>query len=242
MTRASSARALALAALAAVSLPRAARASKADAFEGKIQPVSGQLYQKAGRFELTAGGALSFNDAFFSKRFGGVKLGYHVSEYLSVHGYLEGGQAVATDSTVKCTRTGGCTPATSQELYRVPGRIASIAGGEVQFSPVYGKLNLFGEKVGHFDLSAMAGPDWITHDQLNDLAATTAPPRVTTIGGHVGLGARVFLGEAFALRLEVKDYVYRVTVPVDQGRKALQNQLFAEIGLSLFFPFHNRAQ
>ena len=61
--------ALALAVLVASALfPRAAAASKADAFEGKIQPVSGQLYRKAGRLELTAGGDLSLNDAFFQKR------------------------------------------------------------------------------------------------------------------------------------------------------------------------------
>lgn len=243
MTRAPALRALAVAAaLAAAALPRAARASKADAFEGKIEPVSGQLYRKAGRFELTLGGGLSFNDAFFSKRFAGVQLGYHLTEFLSVHGFFFGGAAVPTDSTTLCSRAGGCTDATSDQLYRVPGRIRSIVGAEVQFSPLYGKLNLFAEKVAHFDLSVMAGPDWITHDQLVDIGVTTIPPKATTLGGHVGLGARVFLSQALAVRLEVKDYVYAVTVPVNQGRKDLQNQLFTELGLSVFFPFSNRAQ
>jgi len=44
----------ALAAVLAVALlPSPASASKADAFEGKIQPITGKLFQKAGRFELT---------------------------------------------------------------------------------------------------------------------------------------------------------------------------------------------
>ena len=47
-------RALALLLAALLLAPAAARAAnKADAFEGKIRPVSGQLYGKAGRFELT---------------------------------------------------------------------------------------------------------------------------------------------------------------------------------------------
>jgi outer membrane beta-barrel protein len=232
----------AAAALAAAALPCAARASKADAFEGKIQPVSGQLYRKAGRVELTLGGALSFNDAFFSKRFGSAKLGYHLSESVSVHGFWQGGQAVATDSTMLCNRNTGCTDASQEQLYRVPGRISSIVGGEVQFSPFYGKLNLLGEKVAHFDLSVMLGPDWITHDRLVDVGVTTAPGKTTSLGGHVGLGARLFFSQAIALRLEVKDYVYQVTVPVDQNRKDIQNQLFAEMGVSVFFPFRNREQ
>ena len=74
--------------VAAALLPSPAAASKADAFAGKIQPVSGQLYRKAGRFELTLGGAMSLNDAFFNKYLGDVKLGYHLFDWLavSVHG------------------------------------------------------------------------------------------------------------------------------------------------------------
>ena len=51
----------------------AAAQSKSDAFAGKIPPVSGQLYRKAGRFEVTATGNLSLNDAFFTKYFGGAE-------------------------------------------------------------------------------------------------------------------------------------------------------------------------
>ena len=51
--------------------------------------------------------------------------------------------------------------------------------------------------------------------------------------------------QPFALRLELKDYVYGVTVPngVDGLKsKDIQNQVFAELGVSVFFPFNNRRQ
>ena len=68
----------------------------------------------------------------------------------------------------------------------------------------------------------------------------------STVGGHLGLGFRLFLTQAVALRVEFKDYVYMVEVPNwQEGGKArsdLQNQLFTEVGLSVFFPFHNRPQ
>lgn len=241
--------ALALAVLVASALfPRAAAASKADAFEGKIQPVSGQLYRKAGRLELTAGGDLSLNDAFFQKRFGDVKLGYHFTESLSVSLHGAYGAAVATNSTTVCPTGESCRPASEAQLRQVPGRIDGILGVEVAWSPIYGKLNTFSEKVAHIDLSLLGGADWILHDEVLstfDAAAGVEPEALRTLGFHVGIGARIFLSETFAVRLDLKDYVYGVTVPNgEDGTRSddIQNQLFAELGVSVFFPFSNRRQ
>lgn len=244
----------ALAALAILAAPRAAPAqSKSDAFAGKIPPVAGQLYQKKGRVELTATGNLSLNDAFFNKYFGGAKLGYHFTEYLSVSAGVATGATSQTGSAVVCPSNGGCGDAGEEQLWQVPGDLKLVTGLELAWSPIYGKLNLFAERVAHFDLSIMAGADWIRHAELVDgpqalrlAEAGQAPGDTSTVGGHLGLGFRLFLTQAVALRVEFKDYVYMVEVPNwQEGGKArsdLQNQLFTEIGLSVFFPFHNRPQ
>ena len=241
---------LALALAGAAAAPRPAAAGKADAFAGKVQPVSGQLYAKRGRLELTPTFNLSLNDAFFSKKLGGVKLGYHVFEWLSVSGQyaLTLGDPSPTGSAVICPPNEGCREADQASLYQVPGAIESIAGGEVAFTPVYGKLNLFAEAVAHVDMSILAGVDYITYRQVlsaQDAEAGVVPGSESTIGGHLGLGMRVFFTQAFALRLEVKDYLYAVDVPnvVSDGgsSKDLQNQIVAELGVSVFFPFRNRA-
>jgi outer membrane beta-barrel protein len=248
MTRRDTTRALALAALAAslaVASPAAAQ-SKADAFAGKIPPVSGQLFRKAGRFELTPTGDLSLNDAFYRKLFGGLKLGYHFNETWSLSVQAATGTARHTGSAVVCPQNSGCVPATDAMLAQVPGRIRALAGVELGFSPVYGKLNVFGERVAHFDLSILLGLDAIQHDQVLDsqaaaaLAPGASPPKQLGYGGHVGLGARLFLLEWLALRLEVKDYVYAVDVPNGAVGQDLQNQLFTELGLSFFLPLRNR--
>ena len=236
------------AALTAALLPRAASASKADAFEGKIQPISGKLFQKAGRLELTAGGGLSLNDAFFQKRLGDVKVGWHFTDalYLGLHGAF--GVAVPTNSTTVCPTGEGCRPATDAQLYQVPGRIRAIAGIEGAWTPIYGKLNTFSEKVAHIDLSVLAGADFVMHDEvLSGLAAEAGqmPDALRTIGFHAGIGVRLFLSETFAIRFDLKDYVYGVTVPngANGGRSAdVQNQIFAELGVSVFFPIANRRQ
>ncbi|MFT3914834.1 MAG: outer membrane beta-barrel domain-containing protein [Anaeromyxobacteraceae bacterium] len=230
--------------LAAVALAPEARAqSKADAFAGRIPPVSGQLYEKAGRFEATLSGNLSLNDAFFTKYFGGVKLGYHVSEFLSVSAQAAAGITRATGSTTLCPANSGCRDATPYELYQVPGDLKAVYGLEVAWSPVYGKLNAFSEQVTHFDLSILAGGDLVSYREVISAARATElrdaggePAVARTFGGHLGLGVRAFVTPWMALRLEVKDYLFRVQVPNGGTDKKLQSQLFTELGASFFFP------
>ncbi len=237
--------ALALAALPAL----AAAQSKSDAFAGKIPPVSGQLFRTAGRLELTLGGAMSLNDAFFTKYFGTAKLSYHVGEFWTAGAYVSGGTAAQTGSAVLCSSSTGCENAGRSQLWQVPGRVDMILGLEAGWTPVYAKLNVMSEQVGHFDLSILAGPDLIFHDKVvsaQEAAALAAsggsPGSESTVGGHVGLAARLFFTQAVALRLEVKDYVYGVKVPNNPSLGTdWQNQLFTEVGVSVFFPTRNRA-
>ncbi len=229
--------ALSCAAALACAAPVVARGSAADAFENKIKPVSGQLNTKAGKIELTLTAAqISMMDAFFSKYMIGAKLGYHLNEYWSVAATgVYGLSNSATGSTNVCKGNVGCQPATQAQLDQVPGQIRWIAGAEVAFSPVYGKLNLFAEKAIHFDLSLLAGADLVTYRDVID--ATQAANGVTpgdarTVGGHLGVGSRIFLGRMVALRLELRDVLYSVSA-LPTGK--LQSQLFAEAGLSFFF-------
>jgi outer membrane beta-barrel protein len=234
--------ALVVAALAAAAVPGAARAqSKSDAFAGKIPPVSGQLYRKAGRFELT----------FFTKYFGGAKLGYHFTDYFSMSAQVAGGTTAKAGSAVVCDSIGGCESASKEALWQVPGNLRLVTGLEAAWSPVYGKLNLAAEHVAHFDLSLLVGGDMITYDKVvsatdaaNLAAAGQSPGSASTFGGHVGLGFRIFFSEWLAARVEFKDYIYAVPVPNWQEnggpRKDVQNQLFTELGLSVFFPLSNR--
>ncbi len=152
-----------------------------------------------------------------------------------------------------CPSNGGLRRRHQQQLWQVPGDLKMVTGLEVAWTPIYGKLNLFSEQVAHFDLSVLAGGDWISHQEV--VSATRAaelltlgqePGTKSTIGGHVGLGVRLFFTEAIAARVEFKDYIYKVDVPNwQEGGKArsdVQNQLFTELGVSVFFPFHNRPQ
>jgi outer membrane beta-barrel protein len=246
-----------LAALAAVTAPAPAAAqSKSDAFAGKVPPVAGQLYRKDGRLELTLSGNLSVNDAFWSKYFAGVKLGYHLTEFWSISGQYATGASRPSGSAVTCPSGEGCRDATDQQMWQVPGKVDRIVGLEVAWSPIYGKLNVASERVAHFDVSLLAGGDWITYrtvvssgEAAQDVIDGTTPGSTSTYGGHVGLGVRLFLTEWMAARLEVKDYIYVVAVPEWKdgqrtgatGATLLQNQIFTELGFSFFLPMQNRS-
>ncbi len=224
------------AALAALA-PCAARGSAADVFENKVKPVSGQLNQKSGKLELTLpSGALSLNDAFFTKYMAGAKVGYHFNEYFSAALTGAYGASTTTGSTSVCPVNQGCRPASNAQLYQVPGDLKWLAGAELAFSPLYGKLNLFAEKAIHFDLSIMGGADLVGYRDVLTSAQATAgqtPGDASSPGGHLGLGARIFLARFMALRLELRDVLYSVS-KLDRGK--LQTQLFAEAGLSFFIP------
>ncbi|BDG08687.1 outer membrane beta-barrel domain-containing protein [Anaeromyxobacter paludicola] len=232
-------RPIALLAAALALAPAAARASAADAFENRIPPVAGQLYGKAGRFELSPIAQVSLNDAFFSKYLFGLRGGYHFSELLGLSASFATGPSVATGSTNVCRSNAGCRSATDAELFQVPGHVNWLAGLELEVSPIYGKLNLFAEQVIHFDFSLLAGGDVVAYRRVLDAtaagtaaAAGATPPTDSAMGGHLGLGARVFLGRSVALRLELKDYLYRIPLA---GRTDTQSQLLTELGLSFFF-------
>ena len=181
-------------------------------------------------------------------------MAYHFTEFLSVGASYAMAATSATGSSVVCPANQGCHPASKAQLWQVPGAIRSLAGLEVAWAPVYGKLNLAAEQVLHFDLALLAGPDFITHDEVlaRDAADALAlaggkPGSKSAIGGHAGLGVRIFLNRFMALRFDVKDYVYAVKIPnwvegVDnRPRNDLQNQLFFELGLSFFFPTSPRS-
>jgi len=231
----------AAAALAAV--PAAARGSEADAFENKIEPISGQLYGKARRFEIEPLLALSLDDAFYVKYFGGVRLGYHLSDSWSVAVTGQAGASQANSSTTLCTPSQGCTNASAQQLWEVPGNLKWIGGVEVLFSPVYGKVNVLGSSVLHLDFSIIAGVDWIESQAVltpnqaaADYSSGGGPGNTGAPGVHLGLGTHVFFASFAAAALELKDYVYFADVNTGSATQAskLQNQIFLELGISFF--------
>ena len=214
-----------------------ARASLAD----KIPPVSGNLFFRKGRFEITPAIGISLGDAFFQKYAFGLMLSYHLLESLAIgiHGsYLlnTAGSAVST-----CNDTGACSSPTMDQLTKgasVPGHIQMLAGLDLAWTPFYGKVNVLAEKVLHFDTSVFIGGDVIQYGAYDPAATPRANKSTITGGGHLGIGERILFNESIALRIELRDYMYGATVslPDTNGnpQTKFENQLMLEVGVSFF--------
>jgi len=96
--------------------------------------------------------------------------------------------------------------------------------GSLAWSPLYGKLRLVAASIWRYDLYFLAGPGVVV-DPLSFGAA-----------GNFGIGVRVFLHRAVALRFEVRDYLYRQEI-LDEDFTV--NDLSFTTGLSVLLPTRN---
>lgn len=196
----------------------------------RIAPVSGNLFLKDGRHELSPTIDLSLNDAFFSKYVFGLRYAYHLTEKWSVGANL--GWALSTPSGAVSTcdsRGENCETPSKERLARTPGDFDLLAGVDVSWAPLYGKISVLAEKVLHFDTYALGGAGVVRtrlapEGQVDPVSEFT--PEV-----HLGAGQRYFLGRSTTLRFEIRDVIYQQQVG---GRADIQNQLLFGVGLSFF--------
>jgi outer membrane beta-barrel protein len=193
----------------------------------KIRPVSGNLFLKSHRLEISPGLNVSLGDAFFQKYGAGLKLGYHFSESFSLGAYASYSLDTPSSSLSWCSTSTDCQRPTLDQLEDVPGRIGFMAGLEVAWSPLYGKINVLAEKVLHFDTSLILGGGAIQH-QIPGGTFTVGP------AGHVGIGQRYFFSRYTSLRVELRDYIYSAEIGNLGTDRQIQNQLMLEVGLSFF--------
>jgi outer membrane beta-barrel protein len=214
----------------------------------RIRPVSGHMFLKKGRFELSPSATVTIRDAFFKKYLFGASLTYHPMETLGVS--LRAGYALnaVSGAAQKCKFTDdagggsvrGCRAPTMSELDgQAPGQLTLMGGADVQWAPIYGKLSLLAEKFVHFDMYGILGAAVVQYrgpeTTLVDGQPIAGSKSYLTGGGNVGVGLRFFFNRWMTLRTEVRDLIY-----VEKGREPtpnyLRNQLMFELGMSFFFP------
>lgn len=174
--------------------------------------VKERLVQKTNRHELGLRGGQYVSDIFDSTYVVGALYAYHLTEDFAVE---------ASGSYTRLTSQGG------PELERV----FSVLGGHERrsllffsnlvWAPLHAKLQS-GASLLHFDVYVTAGAGVV------DSALSSG------IAGNAGFGFMVFLGRAFALRLDVRDHVYRQALLT---RRLIVNDVAITGGVSLMLPF-----
>jgi outer membrane beta-barrel protein len=208
----------------------------------RIRPVSGHLFLKKGRFEISPSFTISIRDSFFRKYIPGTTLTYYPWETFGMG--LRVGYALSevAGSAQECTFSDdgaglGCHKPTFRRLDgKAPGQLSLLAGVDAQWSPIYGKISLAAETFAHFDMYGVAGVSMVQYKgpptgEESDTAPSSAR---TTAGGNVGIGFRFFLNRHMTLRTEVRNLIYVEDRPL--SATSLRNQLMFELGFSFFLP------
>jgi outer membrane beta-barrel protein len=213
----------------------------------RIPPVIRHVFLLKQRWELVPSVGFSFRDPFFTKYVFELSLTYNFNDTLGAMvraGYAAdaiSGSAQICTVNIAAGGTRGCRSPTYDELNgKGTGQIKFLGALDIQWTPVYGKFNLFAEWVLHFDLYGILGPAVISYRGPPG-SGLTGSNNDFTVGGEVGLGLRFFFNKWMTLRLELRDDIYGEKSPTPSGGTAVQNQLFIDVGFGFYFPttFHD---
>ncbi len=174
-----------------------------------------RLFVKQGRHELTASGGYYNSDLFSGTYVLGGAYTYHMTDQTAV----EFGAAY-THANADIIRA---VEAMRGQLIKDPYARVLFYESLLVWSPIYGKLRLGGEVV-HFDIHLDAGVGVV--DSETNRGAT----------GVGGVGMKIFIGKAFAFRIDARDRVFRQEL-LDEH--FLVNDSAITAGISLFLPPHN---
>jgi outer membrane beta-barrel protein len=224
--------------------------------EETIFVVQGKPFLAQGRFELTPQFAQSVNDSFTSHTGLMVSGLYHLKENVAVEATVGafmwidersgnprlGGRD--TDLTVELRQKENLAPE-RVKLYQFPYLLAA----NLQWSPMYGKVNIQDFVLGQFNLylsvgagiaglqleTLTPGPQSQTFVELTNSIAPT-----TSFGG----GLRFYFTDWLGVRVEVRDYVMPLAV-FQSGANAIAdadapsfdvtNLILAQLGVSFVF-------
>jgi outer membrane beta-barrel protein len=182
----------------------------------EISVIQKRFMPKTGRFQAFAGGTLVTNDPFFLT-FGGVGKG---SYFLTEQWGVELNYFTLTTSTQQGTNDLKSNNNVATENLVYP---KSFVGVDIVYSPIYGKMTWFNEKIVPFDLYFSAGYG-STSLQSGDNAGTL----------HLATGQIFALSKSHAFRWDFSWNFFNAK-GVDKQTSTFNN-LFLTVGMSWFFP------
>lgn len=122
-----------------------------------------------------------------------------------------------------------------------------FAGLEFKVVPLFGKFSLLNNTSLNYDIHLVGGLTVLqrvgcdasevgsncSQSALSDSSLTEISP-----AGTIGGGFRLFLGDAYALTLQIRDHLYRRAESTTSGSAdpEFSSNVFMSLGFSLFFP------
>ncbi len=228
--------------------------------EGKPSPevIKNRFFLKANRFELAPVVGYVPNNPFARRYVGGVLLGYHVSEAFSAEGAILYSPDLGQDDLKGLTGTLVTIAHQGDDKANFQQPIDKMVMGATfaaRWAPIYGKINLLGERVLNFDFYGTLGVGLLTiaeyyatyneggsSEESGTAVALSAPVNKYTVPVNIGVGFNFFLSQSIALKLDARSYLYVDDEPdydpEDDSAlgKRVYNNFIASAGVSIFIP------
>ena len=185
------------------------------ALKRKRRGAVDRLFVKAHRHELSIGGGYYASDLLSGTYLAGGSYTFHMTDETAVE--FAGWWTHANADLIRALEDKRGVVLTETYARMI------FAESLLVWSPVYGKLRLGGTIV-HFDLHADAGVGVIDSKTSRGAA------------GVLGFGMRLFMGQAFAFRIDARNRTFRQDLLEE---RFLVNDAAVTAALSLFLPFHN---
>jgi outer membrane beta-barrel protein len=187
--------------------------------QDRIKAVARKTFLKTGRFELQPNVMFTVNDPFIRSFAAGGRLSWHLNEAFAVE--LGGGYVpsffVQQLEPIELLED-------ELALINADNRLAGLVDVGVTFSPLYGKMAVFGDSIIHFDGFVSGGVGAAVDNGVDFIHPAM----------NVGVGGRIFISEWLVLRADIRDYIY----PQEKaGISTLQNLIFVSLGFGFYFPF-----
>jgi outer membrane beta-barrel protein len=180
----------------------------------RYRGVRERIFQKAGRFELSAMGGVYAGDLLSASYLLEGALTYHVTEDIGLEAAFAYSRAESALVRI-IEQDRGIT------LLRLDAPVY-VYQAHLVWTLAYGKMRWFGADIGRFDFNVAIGGG-ITDNQTS-----------RGLTGSFGIGVKFFFGDWFAVRIDLRDQVLEQQL---LGESAIVNNLTATLGLSMFIPF-----
>lgn len=188
-----------------------------------IAVIQRRYLPKTQRFEFYPNIGLVTNNAFFFNALGSLRLGYYLTERWSIEAigsfFFDSQSSVTKD--LKEKKSVNTQSLILPEMYY---------GLDLKWSPIYGKMGMFNDKIVPFDMYFSLGGG------ITDTNQDTTPFTI-----HVGTGQIFAINKWSAFRWDLSAYHYtsRTNVVVN-GNNVAKDDSFTDIeltiGVSFFFP------
>lgn len=184
--------------------------------EYEIRVIRPKSFTKAKSLELGTELAVVMNQTFIYSYLATGMVGFHLNDTFGVEAYA--GYGLSIDKHDKAVLK------STFDIKTQILRTEYIAGGTLQYTPMYGKFQLSSGKLVYYDTfialgGGMTGVNYL-YDHCSDpslitdadvRARTPVPPDPTTVGYPtlvVGAGQRFFVSDSMAIKWGVRDYVF----------------------------------